>query len=331
VLSGIINTDKPAGLTSHDVVDAVRRMAGQRKVGHAGTLDPMATGVLLVCLGSGTRVAEFLMAGQKRYRAGIILGATTDTYDAEGKITSCGGRAGFSRDEIEAALSAFVGRIEQLPPVYSAIKQDGQPLYRRARRGETVDPKPRTIDIDELVLLDWAPAGPAQRSPTLTVEVACSPGTYIRSLAHDLGRSLGSGAYLSALVRLKSGRFGLEDSVSLGRLEEAFREGDESRYLLPVDEALLDWPALIATPEETRRIAHGLPVEGGPSPAPFEVSQGRAGRARRSYCRAYSHDGEFLAILTLHAEQGQWWPEKVFAPAAGGEDSPILSPAGGGD
>jgi tRNA pseudouridine55 synthase len=194
-----------------------------------------------------------------------------------------------------------------------------------------VEAKPRIVEIDEIILLDWAPAGPAQRSPLLTVEVACSPGTYIRSLAHDLGRALGSGAYLSTLVRLKSGRFGLDDSVSLDRLEEAFREGDETRYLLPVDEALLDWPALIATPEETRRIAQGLPVEGGLSPVPLGVSQERAGRSRRSHCRAYSHDGEFLAILTFRAELGQWWPEKVFAPIAGREDGPILSPAGGGD
>jgi len=312
VLSGIINLDKPAGLTSHDVVDAVRRMAEQRKVGHAGTLDPMATGVLLVCLGTGTRVAEFLMAGRKRYRAGIVLGAATDTYDAEGKVTDCGGSTDFGREEIDAALGRFVGRIQQLPPAFSAIKQQGQPLYRRARRGECVELKSRTVEIDDLVVLDWAPAGPTQKVALLTLEVACSPGTYIRSLAHDLGRSLGSGAYLSSLVRLKSGRFGLEDAVSLGRLEEAFLEGDAARYVLPVDEALLDWPALIVGEADARRITQGLPVVGEPPPDQPERDDGPVGYAP-SRCRAYSSEGDFLAILAYRPGMGQWWPAKVFA------------------
>ena len=327
MLSGIINVDKPTGLTSHDVVDAIRRMAGQRKVGHAGTLDPMATGVLLVCLGAGTRVAEYLMAGRKRYRAGIVLGATTTTYDAEGEVTDCGGRTDFRREEIDAALSRFAGRIEQLPPAFSAIKQQGQPLYRRARRGESVELKPRTVEIDDLVVLDWAPAGPEQKVPLLTLEVACSPGTYIRSLAHDLGRSLGSGAYLSSLVRLKSGRFSLEDAVSLSRLEEAFLEGDAARYMLPVDEALLDWPALIVGQEDARRIAQGLPVEEGPA---LDQPGGQDGSVRRTQprCRAYSLEGDFLAILAYRPEVGQWWPDKVFSGLA--SSLPSASAATGG-
>jgi len=312
VLSGIINLDKPAGPTSHDVVDAVRRMAGQRKVGHAGTLDPMATGVLVVCLGAGTRVAEFLMAGRKRYRAGIVLGAATTTYDAEGQVTDCGGSTDFGRDEIDAALSRFAGRIEQLPPAFSAIKQQGQSLHRRARRGESVELKPRTVEIDELVVLDWAPAGPENKVPLLTLEVACSPGTYIRALAHDLGRSLGSGAYLSSLVRLRSGRFKLEDAVSLSRLEEAFLEGDAMRYVLPVDEALLDWPALIVGQEDARRITQGLPVQEGLIPDQPEGEDGPVGR-RYPRCRAYSYEGDFLAILAFRPQTGQWWPDKVFA------------------
>ena len=253
MLSGILNVDKPAGLTSHDVVDVVRRLSGQRRVGHAGTLDPMATGVLLVCLGSGTRVAEYLVAGRKRYRAGIALGAATTTYDCEGQVTECGGRVDFRKDEIEAALARFTGQLEQIPPIYSAIKLDGEPLYRRARRGESVELKPRTVEIDELVVLDWSPAGSGGGVPLLTLEVTCSPGTYIRSLANDLGRALGSCAYLSSLVRLRSGRFGLEEAASLSLLEEAFREGAGKRYLLPVDEALLDWPAMVLTPDDARR------------------------------------------------------------------------------
>ena len=212
-LSGILNVDKPPGMTSHDVVDAIRRVSGQRRVGHAGTLDPMATGVLLVCLGQGTRVAEYLMGGRKRYRASVVLGSTTDTYDAEGEVTSSGGLADFQRAEIETALAGFLGPIEQVPPIYSALKQGGEPLHRRARRGEVVEVRPRPVVIDEIRLLDW-------ESPVVIFEVACSPGTYVRSLAHDLGQRLGSGAYLGSLVRLASGRFALEDATSLERLEE---------------------------------------------------------------------------------------------------------------
>ncbi len=294
-LSGILNVDKPPGVTSHDVVDAVRRWAGQRQVGHAGTLDPLATGVLLLCLGQATRVAEYLMAGRKRYRATIVLGMATDTCDAEGRIIYSGGRTDFGQEEIEAALASFVGSIEQVPPLYSALKRNGQPLHRLARRGEAVELEPRPVEIDEIVLLDWTP-------PLLICEVACSPGTYIRSLARDLGQRLDSGAYLAALVRLRSGRFTLEGAISLERLEEAFRYGQERDYLLPVDEALLDWPAMVLGAEESRRIVQGRAVKAEP---PLD---GKGG----ALCRAYSLDGDFLAVLTYHPETGQWRPRKVF-------------------
>jgi tRNA pseudouridine55 synthase len=296
-LSGILNVDKPPGITSHDVVDAVRRISGQRQVGHAGTLDPMATGVLLVCLGKATRVTEYLMAGAKRYRATVVLGAVTDTYDAEGEILSNGGRTDFSRQEIEAALAGFAGHIEQVPPMYSALKRDGQPLYRLARQGRTVEREPRAVEIHEITLLDWA-------APALVFEVACSSGTYVRSLAHDLGQRLDSGAYLASLVRLSSGRFALEEATSLARLEEAFRYGQEAEYLLPLDEALLDWPAMIVDRDRARRIVQGQAVAGEP-PA--------AGGGEAPLCRAYSLDGDFLAIMTYHATTGQWRPKKVFA------------------
>lgn len=295
-LTGILNVDKPANMTSHDVVDAIRRVAGQRKVGHAGTLDPMATGVLLVCLGQATRVAEYLKDGRKCYRAAIVLGASTDTYDADGEIVASGGRADFSRAEIEAALAHFVGRVEQVPPMYSAIKRDGQPLYKLARQGQTVAREPRLVELDEIRLLDWT-------SPSLIVEVTCAPGTYIRSLAHDLGQYLGSGAYLATLVRMASGRFTLEEALSLERLEEAFQYGQEDRYLLPLDEALLDWPALIVGAEDGRRLVHGQALAGDPPAANEE------GLLRR----AYSLDGDFLAILEYHAPCGEWRPKKVFA------------------
>jgi len=295
-LAGILNVDKPPGVTSHDVVDAVRRVAGQQKVGHAGTLDPMATGVLLICLGQATRVAEYLMAGHKRYRATIVLGTSTDTYDAEGEITASDGRTDIPRAEIEAALAHFIGRIEQVPPMYSALKRDGQPLYKLARQGKTVEREPRLVEIADIELLDWTP-------PSLIVHVACSSGTYIRSLAHDLGQVLGSRAHLAALVRLSSGRFTLEEAVSLERLEEAFQYGQENRYLLPLDEAFLDWPAIIVGADDARRVLHGQAIPGAPP----------ASEGADPLRRAYSLDGDFLAIMAYHAASGRWRPKKVFA------------------
>jgi tRNA pseudouridine55 synthase len=296
-LSGILNVDKPPGITSHDVVDEVRRLVGQRKVGHAGTLDPMATGVLLVCLGQATRAAEYLMRGRKRYRATIVFGKTTETYDAEGEAVSSGGKTDFTQDEIEATLSSFVGQIEQIPPMYSAVKQEGQPLYKLARQGKTVERSPRSVEIYAIGLLLWAP-------PALSIEVTCSPGTYIRSLAHDLGQRLSSGAYLAALVRLSSGNFTLEDATSLDRLAEAFEHGQGDRYLLALDEAFFDWPAAVVGTDAAQRILHGQPVT-------LEVPAGKSENGA-DLVRVYGPDGDFLAIMTHDAASQMWRPRKVF-------------------
>jgi tRNA pseudouridine55 synthase len=295
-LSGILNIDKPPGITSHDVVDVVRRVAGQKKVGHAGTLDPLATGVLVVCLGQATRVAEYLMAGRKKYRATLVLGTGTDTYDADGEVVDSGGRTDFSQPEIEAALAGFVGAIEQVPPMYSAIKRDGQPLYKLAREGKTVEREARPVEIDEIVLDDWT-------EPSLILTVSCSPGTYIRSLAHDMGQRLGTSAHLATLVRLQSGRHNLESSVSLDRLEEAFQHGQETEFLLPMDEALFDYPAIVVGRDAGRRIVHGQGV-----PAEAAAAESSAG-----LCRAYDLEGEFLALMSYHADRQLWRPKKVFA------------------
>jgi tRNA pseudouridine55 synthase len=296
-IAGILNVDKPPGITSHDVVDAVRRMAGQRKVGHAGTLDPMATGVLLLCLGSATRVAEYLMAGRKQYRATVVLGTTTDTYDADGEIIHSGGRTDFDLSEIEAAVSRFVGQIRQVPPMYSALKKKGQPLYKLARQGQEVVREARPVEIDHIELLDWSP-------PSLVLELTCSPGTYVRSLAHDLGQQLGSGAHLAALVRLASGRFTLAEAVSLQRLEEAFRHQQEESYLLALDEAFLDWPALILGTADAQRVAHGQSVS--------RVTPSGSHEGSQALSRAYGPDGDFLAIMSYDSASAQWWPKKVF-------------------
>lgn len=289
--SGILNIDKPQGLTSHDLVVKVRQASGIRRVGHAGTLDPMATGVLLVCFGQGTRVTEYLMESPKVYRAQVRLGITTDTGDAQGGVISRSDPREITLQEIERALVSFQGRIQQVPPVYSALKEKGVPLYRLARQGVAIEPTPREVEILRLEVLDWA-------SPFLEIEVTCSPGTYIRAVARDLGEKLGCGAHLSSLARLVCGRFTLEKAASLQEVEEAFHGGFWGLLTHPIDEALLQFEALILDGEEENRVRHGQSIPGEPAKTPF--------------LRAYSISGEFVALLAF--EEGLWRPKKVFQP-----------------
>ena len=294
-LCGILNVDKPAGLTSHDVVARVRRATGQRRVGHAGTLDPMATGVLLLCLGQATRVAEYLMQGDKVYRARIRLGITTDTYDAEGQVVAQG-LVTATRPLVERVLAEFVGTIEQTPPIYSAIKHRGTPLHRLARRGKAVAPLPRRVRIETLELLDWSP-------PELLVEVRCGKGTYIRSLAHDLGQRLGCGAHLTGLTRVASGDFRLGDALPLSVLEDAFARGEGERLLKPIDAALRRFPAVTLDGAAEAQVYVGQPIFLADGPG-------------TELCRAYSGDGRLLALLRRR-EGGVWQPHKVFAQSEG--------------
>jgi tRNA pseudouridine55 synthase len=287
-MDGILNADKPRGLTSHDVVDRVRSVAGTRRVGHAGTLDPMATGVLLVCVGRATRVAEYLMASPKTYRARVRLGVTTDTYDAEGTVVE-ERPVDVDRRAVERALDRFRGPVLQVPPMYSALKRGGRRLYNLARQGVTVEREPRPVEIHRLELVEWA-------SPGLVLEVTCSPGTYVRSLAHDLGREVGCGAHLTGLVRLASGDFRLEDAVGIDTLT---RERLPS-LLLPLDAALGRYPALHLDEEAAQAVRSGRAVE-GPSLG------GEIGLAR-----AYGPDGILLAVMVYRPGQGVWHPRKVF-------------------
>ncbi len=291
-VSGILNINKPGGMTSHDVVDRVRRISGQRRVGHAGTLDPLATGVLLVCLGQATRVAEYLMASDKVYQAQVRLGVSTDTHDAEGEVTATA-EVNVSEDEVREALSSFVGSIQQVPPMYSALKHKGTPLYKLARQGITVEREPRSVEIHDIELLDWTP-------PLLTIRVKCSPGTYIRALARDLGQKLGCGAHLQSLTRLASGHFTLETAVSLDELEKVWAQGDWRKLLYPLDEALLDLEPMIVDGETEKRIRHGQQV------------QGPAAREKGELRRAYSPKGELIAILRHDPRTDLWQPKKVF-------------------
>jgi tRNA pseudouridine55 synthase len=290
---GILNINKPAGWTSHDVVARVRRICEQRTAGHAGTLDPLATGVLLVCVGQATRLSEYLMAGEKVYRALIRLGATTDTYDDAGHVTATAPVPDLSPADLTTALAAFTGDIMQAPPAYSAIKQDGVPLHRRARRGQEVELVPRPVTIRKIELLDW-------RSPDLSISVTCSPGTYVRSLAFDLGQALGCGAFLAGLVRLRSGNFSIDDAVTLETLAVAAAAGGLAGYLHPLESALGRLTPVPVDETAALRLRHGQPV---PCPVTPDTELGYARLA----------GGQVLAILRWRS--AQWWPEKVFATA----------------
>jgi len=295
---GILNLNKRPGPTSHDVVDHVRRLTGVRRVGHAGTLDPLAAGVLLVCIGRATRVAEYLMAGHKVYRARVRLGISTDTYDAEGMITS-EAPVEVDRAQVEAALSSFRGVIAQVPPVYSAIKHQGTPLHRLARRGvavEQISLKARQVEILRLELAAWEP-------PECTLDVTCSPGTYVRALAHDLGQALGCGAHLSGLTRLASGRFRVEDAVTLEEFAEIAAQGRWAARLHPIDAALTRFRPLYVDADAARRLCSGQPIF---FPSGDTVDDPLA--------RAYGPDRVFLALVAYDPEANVWRPRKVFCP-----------------
>jgi len=297
-VDGIINVNKPVGETSFTIVALVKRLSGVRRVGHAGTLDPAASGVLPICLGQGTRVVPFLMAASKCYRAQIQLGVTTDTDDASGQIIQQGDPSGIDRRQVESALSSFCGVIEQVPPRYSAVKHQGRPLYQLARAGIMVERHSRPARIYRLELLDF-------QSPVVTVEVECGKGTYIRAVARDLGQLLGCGASLKSLARLRCGLFDISGAVSVPQLVTAFRYGYWSRLVYPIDIVLSQWLAMVVSDETGRLISQGRPVTLGK-----DSSSALSGAENR--CRVYTPEGSFLGIVRFDTEASAWQPEKVF-------------------
>ncbi len=292
-INGILNINKPAGKTSLEIVDLVRRWSRQRHIGHAGTLDPGATGVLPICLGQAARVSPFIVAAHKTYRAEIELGVATDTYDAEGKVTQRVDPSHITKEQVEGVFPSLRGTILQKPPMYSALKHQGERLYKLARAGITVEREDRKAEVFRLELLQWQP-------PFFTIEVECGKGTYIRSLAHDLGQSLGCGAHISRLVRLRCGPFDIDDSLTLPHLEDSFHHNYWQDFLYPMDVVLEHWIAAIVGKEKEHAISNGRPLE---------LDNGND----KGYCRAYSLDGRFLAVLRFLPENGLWQPEKVFS------------------
>lgn len=295
-MDGILNINKPVGNTSFSIVSIIKRLIGERRVGHAGTLDPMASGVLPVCFGKGTRIVEFLLESSKVYRAQIELGIATDTHDAIGNITGRGDSSTVKLEQIEHALCSFRGLIQQVPPMFSALKYKGKRLYHLAREGITVNRESRAATIHRLELLDF-------NTPFITLEIECSRGTYIRSLAHDLGELLGCGAHLKELVRLSYGPFDIESAVSPSQLEDAFANNDWQQFIYPIDTVLGNWSSVVVGDKQEQVIKNGGLVS---------MENGQIEDGDKVRCRAYNEEGCFLAVLYFNSERGQWQPEKVF-------------------
>lgn len=297
--SGILNINKPAGVTSFSIVYQVRRLTGVKRVGHAGTLDPIADGVLPICLGHATRIVDELVSAPKAYRATIRLGAATDTFDSEGTVTAAGDPSSVTEEQLRAALDSFVGEIQQLPPMYSALKHEGKPLYRYARAGQTIDRQERTVAIYSLALLRFDP-------PLVEIDLEVGRGAYVRTVAHDLGELLGCHAHLEGLTRTRSGPFRLDEAMGLERFQAAVAAGTWEDLLNSPDRVLESWKAALLGEEHSREVSQGRLLVLTP------IRAESAELALDTPCRAYSSEGEFLAILRYRGA-GRWHPAKVFA------------------
>ncbi len=284
---GVLPLDKPPGPTSHDVVVRARRALKEKRIGHTGTLDPFADGLLLLCLGPATRLSQYLTRLNKEYTASAHLGVTTDTDDVEGEIVAEGDISGVTESDVCQALKGLVGKQMQVPPVYSAKKIDGVAAHRRARRGETITPEGVPIEVYDIELLSW-------HTPMARFHVVCSTGTYIRALARDLGRSLAVGAHLKSLRRTRVGSIGVENAISLDGLEDPDAIAD---VLLDPLLALSHMTSVVITPEEAARLANGRWIEGRESVTGSEPLL--------LVC-----DGRLIAVGS--AQDGRLHPRKVF-------------------
>lgn len=286
---GFIVVEKPAGVTSHDVVSVVRRLTGERRVGHAGTLDPAAVGVLPIAVGQATRTVEYLSDATKSYLAEIIFGVSTDTLDADGTVTGIVDASHIAEEQVRAALHHFRGEILQVPPMYAAIKIDGRPLYERARQGEHIELEARPITIYELELVSW-------EHPVAEIFLHCSKGTYVRSLARDLGDAIGMPAHMSNLVRLSTGPFTLGDAWRLDELEEIISEGAWEDVAAHPDASLQDRPAVVLSAAQVSQWRNGSEISA-------DVPD--------SLVRVYDSQGVWLGVGRGLPERGVIKPEKV--------------------
>ncbi len=286
---GYLVVDKPAGWTSHQVVGKVRRILGERRVGHAGTLDPAAVGVLSIAVGLATRSVEYLSGASKSYVADVTFGVTTDSADIDGAVTSVRDPSRLKESDIVLALESFMGKQFQVPPAYSAIKVNGDRLYERARRGESVELESRPINIDGISLDAWEP-------PTARIRVDCSKGTYVRSLARDIGERVGTGAYMSNLIRVRTGPFSLSDAVTIPELEALIAAEQWETIAFHPDTVLQDWPAVVLDAHAATDWRHGKPV----------ALEGAAGGLR-----LYDSTGNWLGVGQGNESGSHLLPTKV--------------------
>ncbi|HEY6010062.1 MAG TPA: tRNA pseudouridine(55) synthase TruB [Nitrospirota bacterium] len=253
-MDGVLNINKPSGMTSHDVVEKVRRILKIRRIGHTGTLDPLATGVLVLCVGRATRIAQFLEAGEKEYKAVMRLGVTTDTLDADGRVLESREYVAPDRQAIINAARVFTGSIMQSPPAYSAVKVGGVPSYKLAREGRAEALKPRQVTISSIEVDSY-------EDPLVSLTVRCSKGVYIRTLCAEIGAVLGMGAHLVGLERTRSGRFRIGQAIGLDRLGDLTSGGKVQEVVTPIDEALADFPSTLINEAEAVRVLHGNAID----------------------------------------------------------------------
>lgn len=295
-INGIFNVDKPIGLTSTEVVRRIKRLSSQKRVGHAGTLDPAATGVLPICVGQATRLTQFIVNSHKEYVGTVHLGISTNTYDREGQITAKSDPSNVTLKTIESALEHLRTETHQRPPPFSALKLQGKRLYELARSGKQFTVPPRKVELIKLEIMEWA-------SPELTLFVQCTQGFYVRSLAQDLGEKLGCGGHLSKLHRLKTGPFHIENATSLDAVQDSFAKNTWQDLIIPSDYVVLDMPSIEMDVEEEQCIRNGQAIR-------VKAEANLSSHLQKA--RAYGQGGKFTALVTFDLPSKSWLPFKVF-------------------
>ena len=298
MIHGILNIYKEKGYTSHDVVAKLRGITGQRKIGHTGTLDPEAEGVLPVCLGRATKVCDLLTDRDKTYEAVLLLGIRTDTQDVTGTVTDRGDIQGITREMVEQAAHKYVGEYDQIPPMYSALKVNGKKLYELAREGKTIERKARRVRIYELEILEEA-------LPRVRLRVRCSKGTYIRTLCDDIGADLGCYGCMEALLRTSVGPFALEEACRLEKVASAVKAGELGKMLCPIDRLFAEYPA-VRVKEGWEKLAYnGNGLKRSMTDGDREIKDGAC-------VRLYDAGGNFLALYRYHREAEEYTTVKMF-------------------
>ena len=306
MINGVINIYKIKGFTSHDVVAKLRGIMRQKKIGHTGTLDPDATGVLPVCLGSATKLCDMLTDKEKEYIAKVQLGVITDTQDMTGTVLN-EKEVNVTESQVREAIQSFVGPYEQIPPMYSALKVNGKKLYELAREGKEVERKARPVTIHYIEIMEMS-------LPQITIKVGCSKGTYIRTLCHDLGEKLGCGAAMAALERTKSGQFSLDTAITLAELEEKLKASEEDRekivrsLVIPVDNMFLEYQELRLIPQWERLIQNGNSFDEKNLRKEFL----QMNRADKSQYRVYIGENTFMGVYEYRKNEKKFYPVKMF-------------------